>query len=511
MIDGLAVQAFESALNAGTLPNIQNLIKTRPTSSMRAISTFPSATSPSVPEFLSGRFSEIDNLPVPAAVHAFDREQHRVIRYVTDPDSWNWPITSLFDATRGLSAITVFEGRWDGPTTILTQFNIAKQAVLDFFGAKGLSDGDRGPVEGFFKAVRSSTPPSISFVVLNEFDMAAHFYGPNSAEAREALIASDRLIGEIIQTLSETAGNNNKSQLEETVIALFGDHGLTPSGRFVDLVNFFKTRELKAVDVSTVPHVMFRERLGKLWTEWPDVILVSGGSNITQVYLRQAKGNWRKNTMTPTINNSTENNGLPTLEILARAISTVEGVDQVIWMNGDKETRVLTQNNVTARIYAKNDGSKRFAYVLEDEAQYDPFAYLDIPEIKNLICRSGNISDACFFTRTQWFDTTMHSRYPGAVALLSKAFHPNRFTGDLMVTLKPGYSFIRNQKGDHGNLLHSAILTPLILNGPGITPCTESHQPKLVDLYPTVSVLLGAEPDDPAFHSLDGRVLDCVK
>ena len=80
-----------------------------------------------------------------------------------------------------------------------------------------------------------------------------------------------------------------------------------------------------------------------------------------------------------------------------------------------------------------------------------------------------------------------------------------------MVTLKPGYSFIRNQKGDHGNLERSAILTPLILNGPGVTPCTESHQPKLVDLYPSVSVLLGAAPDDPAFNKLDGRVLDCVK
>ena len=37
---------------------------------------------------------------------------------------------------------------------------------------------------------------------------------------------------------------------------------------------------------------MLRERLGSLWTRWPDVILVSGGSNITQVYLRSASGGW---------------------------------------------------------------------------------------------------------------------------------------------------------------------------------------------------------------------------
>jgi len=93
-------------------------------------------------------------------------------------------------------------------------------------------------------------------------------------------------------TLAATGGTSTASMLDETSIILFGDHGLVTSGRYVDLVEFFNTRHLNAVDVSTLPHLLFRERLGTLWTEWPDVILVSGGSNITQVYLKQSSGNW---------------------------------------------------------------------------------------------------------------------------------------------------------------------------------------------------------------------------
>lgn len=502
MIDGLAVRPFETALAENLLPNVVRLMKLRPTLRTQAISTFPSATSPSVPELVSGRYAEIDNLPAPGAVHAFDREQRRVIRYATNPDSWQWPVVTLFDATRHLPAITVFEGRWDGPKSILTQFNMAKQAVFEILGVHELADGDRGPVDAFLKVVRSAQPPSVSLVVLNEFDMAAHFYGPESKQAKEALIAADGFLGQIIDTLASIRGPSKPSLLDETNIILFGDHGHVTSGEFVDLVSFFKAQGLKAVDVSTIPHVIFRERLGTLWTEWPDAILVSGGSNIAQVYLRQLSGSWRKKTQALQ----------PDLMTLATAIVNIKGVDQVLWIDDNGDTNILAQDKRFARILVKADKKeKRFAYITRDSAEHDPFDYLNNPGTRPLVCQESHINDACFRTRTEWFDTTFDSPYPGAIPLIPKAFHPERFTGDLMITLKPGYSFIRGQKGDHGNLARDAVLTPLILNGPGVKPCRESHQPRLVDLYPTATVLLGASPDDPAFAELDGRVLDCVK
>jgi len=511
MIDGLAVRPFEAALEAGSLPNLARLMRTRPGIMTQAISTFPSATAPAVPELVSGRFAEIENLPAPGAVHAFDRERRQVIRYVTNPDSWQWPVVTLFDATRHLPAITVFEGRWDGPKSVLTQFNMAKQAVFEILGAGGLSDGDRGPVEQFLQAVRSSEPPSVSLVVLNGFDLAAHFYGPESEQARDALVASDRLVGEIMDTLASTRGTRQASLLDETNIILFGDHGLVASGQFVDLVSVFRDLGMNAVDVSTIPHVLFRERTGTLWTAWTDVILVSGGSNITQVYLRHPSGSWRRQ-------QAQDGNGTAggagrhlTPATLAAALVHTPGIDQILWQGDAGETHILSANNRAARILSRNNAAaRRFAYVVPRRATQDPLDYLDDPELHSLVCRDGVIDDGCYRSRTEWFDATFDSRYPGAVPIIPKVFHPERFTGDLIITLKPGYSFMRDQQGDHGNLHRDAVLTPLILNGPGIRPCDEPHRPRLVDLYPTVAVLLGARPDDPAFTTLDGRVLDCV-
>ena len=506
MIDGLALEPFADALSQNHLPNVSRLIQTRPTLKTEAISTFPSATSPSVPELVSGRYAEIENLPSPGAVHAFDRQQRRVIRYVTNPDSWQWPVVTLFDATKDLSAITVFEGRWDGPKSILTQFNMARQAVLETIGAHGLTEGDRGPVEAFLKAIQSDEPPVVSLVVLNDFDMAAHFYGPESSKAREALISADGFIGQILDTLEKTSDPHHRSLLDQTNIILFGDHGHARSGEFVDLVKFFKHRDLKAFDVSTIPHVVFRERLGTLWTEWPDVIMVSGGSNVSQLYLKQVSGDWQR----PAASDDQTTMGID-LASLASDIVRTPGIDQVLWNTQNGDIAVVSAESRPAYIKVSSDSEqKRFAYIIADDAQQDPFGYLEHAETRNLICYQSQLTDACFHTRTEWFDKSFKSLYPGAIPLIPKAFHPQRFTGDLMITLKPGYTFIRGQKGDHGNLYRDAVITPLILNGPGITPCEESHRPRLVDLYPSVAVLLGADPADPSFKALDGRVLDCV-
>jgi hypothetical protein len=511
MIDGLAVKPFETLLADGRLPAIERLLQMRPSVSLRAISTFPSATSPAVPEFISGRYAEIDTLQAAGAVHAFDREERRVVRYVTQPDAWQWPIPTLFEAARELPAITVFEGRWDGPTAILTQLNLAWQAAFEAIGAEALSGGDRGPVEVFLNAVRGPRPPALSLVVLNEFDIAAHFHGPLSMQAQNALVNTDRLVGEIITTLENTAGADGRSMLDETSIILFGDHGSVESGQYVDLATFFIKRGIEAVDVSTVPHVMFRERLGTLWTEWPDAILVSGGSNVTQIYLRQASGSWGTRD-TRSGGNARHALTRPDTVALAKVIAGVEGIGQVLWLDSDGSVQVLAADGSAARIQVREmAGAKGFAYIVDDDATADPFGYLGDLATAASVCRTSEINDACFLSRTQWFDRSFETRYPGAVALIPKAFQPQRYTGDLIVTLLPGYSFLRNQKGDHGNLERDAVLTPLIINGPGLAQCSETHRPRLVDIYPTAAVLLGADPDDPAFAGLDGRVLDCAR
>jgi hypothetical protein len=80
-----------------------------------------------------------------------------------------------------------------------------------------------------------------------------------------------------------------------------------------------------------------------------------------------------------------------------------------------------------------------------------------------------------------------------------------------MVTARPGWSFLDNQRGDHGNLEREAVLTPLVLSGAGIDANATLPLVRLIDIYPTAAVLLGADPGDPALAGLDGKVLPGVR
>jgi len=510
MVDGLSVSAYESAIAEGLLPNLARLASTRPTAALVAVATFPSATSPSVQELLSGRYADMDYLSEPGAVHGFDRQERQIIRYVTRPDAWQWPLPTLFDVAHDKPLITVFEGRWDGPTAILTQYNMASQAILSAIGASALSNGDAGPVDAYMDMVRSGERPVVSLVVLNEFDVAAHFYGPASAEARNALHDCDARLGQIVATMADVPGRADHSLLDETTILVFGDHGMLSSGRFINLPEELKSMGIKAVDVSTVSHVVFRERLGTIWTQWPDAILVAGGSNVTQIYLRAPGGAWSRNG-TATRGEARRQADAPGRDTLIRYIRALDGISQVIWQEPDTTIGVADRLS-EARIVARSDrGTLVYAYQVSADAERDPLSYLAEPAAAALVCREDPVVEPCFHPATVWFDLTIDSRYPGAVPLIPKTFRPARFAGDLIVTARQGFSFLNHQNGDHGNLHRESMLTPLILNGPGVRPCVESHVPRLVDIYPTASVLLGASREDPAFRGLDGRVLDCIE
>lgn len=509
MVDGLSVSAYESALAEGLMPNLVRLLATRPTASLVAISTFPSATSPSVQELLSGRYADMDYLSEPGAVHGYDRDERQIVRYITRPDAWQWPVPTLFDVIHGKPVITVFEGRWDGPTAILTHYNMASQAILSAVGASALSTGDTGPVEAYLDMVRSHERPVLSLVVLNEFDVAAHFFGPTSPEAKKALRDCDVLLGRIIDTMTSLPAGAGQSLLDETTILIFGDHGIVSSGQFINLPQELKALGVNAVDVSTLSHVVLRERLGTIWTQWPDAILVAGGSNVTQIYLRKPGGAWSE-AGTATRGEARRQAEAPGRDALLQHIRKLDGVGQVLSRRADGAIRIVARETEASILSVREAGTVRYAYQVPADADDDPLRYLADPGTAALVCREEPATDACFHAATDWFDETFGSQYPGAVPLIPKAFRPPRFAGDLIVTARQGFSFLNHQGGDHGNLHRKSVLTPLLLNGPGIRPCDERHVPRLVDVYPSASVLLGARRDDPAFPSLDGRVLDCI-
>jgi len=513
MLDGLPAVPFEEALAAHELPNLERLFASRPTLRTRALSTFPSSTAPSVPELLSGRRIEQDEFPAPNAIYAFDREQRRMARYLTQPDTWSWPVPNLFDAAAraGLSAETVFEGRFKGSGSILTTASIARSAALEMIGASEFVGGDSRPVEALISHIEKKGAPRVMLVVFNETDMKGHFHGPESPELRRALVATDTLIGELAGALARAKTPSGRSVLDETSIILFGDHGMAPSGKFLDLEELFRRRGLVAYDASTATHVVLRERLGARWTRWPDAILVSGGSNITQIYFRSPFGGWADGeaALPKEVERARRR---PDVEEVERQLLELAGVNQVMRQVAPREVQIRADGGRIAWVIERGEGKdRRWAYVVPDGATADPLCYLDDPEVASLVARSGSLSSAAFLDADAWIERTWNARYPAAVPLVQKAFHPQRFAGDLIVTARLGWSFIKNQRGDHGNLERQVMFTPLVLNGAGVEEGAALSGARLLDIYPTAAVLLGADPNDPALTALDGRVLPGVR
>jgi hypothetical protein len=257
---------------------------------------------------------------------------------------------------------------------------------------------------------------------------------------------------------------------------------------------------------------MFRERLGRVWTRWPDAILVAGGSNVTQVYLREGAGGWSPDGPAPP-RKIVKAAHLPDVAGMARDLAEYPGIAQVFRPGGEGDIDIFASDARSSVVMVRGGKSERlYAYVVPEAAAGDPLDYLQDRYVSQWICREGAVDDACFHSQDAWLERTAGAKFPGAVGLLDKALLPERFTGDLVLTARHGYTFLKGQKGDHGNLHRDAMTTPFVLNGPGVVPggCADAFV-RLVDLYPTAAVLLGADPHDPALESLDGRPLECVR
>ena len=79
--------------------------------------------------------------------------------------------------TRDLPAITVFEGRWDGPTAILTQLNLAWQAAFEAIGAE---------------APARPAPAEVDAAVAEEIDFSAFYCRTVTQSLNDRLALGDR-------------------------------------------------------------------------------------------------------------------------------------------------------------------------------------------------------------------------------------------------------------------------------------------------------------------------------
>jgi arylsulfatase A-like enzyme len=507
-VDGLRAEVFERLLAEGRLPAIERLMKSRPSTLGRALASFPSSTAPSVPEFLTGMYAD-RTTSMPRAIHAFDRESGAARRYSLEPAAWEDGTPTLFTLldSRGETSYNLFEGHFEGSVSFSSRREMIWGGILETLRLH-VYNPDRSLLRRFRRMVEvRGMPPRAAFLMFNSVDLAGHMRSPESKRYEDALVRLDRLLrDELFDWMGRYPLPGGGSYLDDTTVAIFGDHGMESSGRFVDLPGALKRRGLKVVDMGTVFQVAVREKLSRKWAARPDVVLAPGGSNVTQAYLRRAGGSWGSGPA-----------GAAATAGIAGVLADVPGVEFVIRRVADDRLELRAKGRRPAVLVQDGDGgARRFAYLVGPGPGEDPLGYLADPAASRLVqfvdgSLDGPVRPAAFHSFDEWHLASEDTMYPAAVPLILKGCASGPTQGDLVLTSAPGWSFLRHTQGDHGGLRRDSIETSLVLAGPMVLPGASLAGSRLIDLLPTFLDLLGLVAEPEYLASLDGRPLRVVR
>ncbi len=521
-VDGLAYEVFQELMEQGRLPNLSEIAGRLPSTYGRVITTFPSATAPSLPEMLTGRWSR-NFFRHPRKINAFDRVQKKAFKYEFIPEAWSGELIDLFDIIRqsGHRILSFFSGQFNTATDTYHDSVSYGVDALSMFGGKELSGYDRKVMEKLLEMLRSSRPyPSLVFLGITGLDLAGHSRGPNSDIYKTQLVETDRLLGGLIKFLQRTKDERGKRLFDKSLFLVFGDHGMVSSSRFVDLPTIFKTEGFKVSDLGTLGH-MVSEKLNPFWMFDREILSVPGGSNISELYVRRKfQGrvlewdefcSYNELRDYPIESWFQETRNVDIIELLLEQ----EGIGEVLAAAYDNVVRVHTPDRGSATIYRRPGlGNDTFAYqVLNSSEGTDPFGYLKNPQAEDMVCADKSMTvnnwveesfDHYFYPLRKWVEATMGTDYPAAVPLIPKAFTKQNTTSDIIVNAAPPYNFSRYFQGDHGTLVKESITSGMLIAGKGVKAGADISDFMLVDVLPTMLKLLGISMPPTFEKFLDG-------
>ena len=481
-VDGLNLDAFDEMLAAGELPNVQRYFVDRGVRVRRAVTTFPSVTTPNCVVMTTGCFQGHTNVP---QIRWFDRTEMVFRDYATiaekDTVDDDYAVANVFERlTSGWSAsifLPVHRGatRWienwtsAGPPYFFHWFNLVDRISMVRWSI--ISDIARHTGEF----------PRVVWMHLIAPTCTAVIEGIGEGPYREAIRHADAQIGRLLSSLEA------QGILDRLTIFFVSDHGQTP------------TDPRKGMDVEDVLEYeldMRAARLHKLYAGKPletrlayynryKAVFACAGERSGYIYLRKpGKGSsWL---VRPTVK---ELRAYPTkggARDVIRHFAMKPGVDVAI--AGDRHRVLLVGARGEAAIEA--DGDRRRYTVLSGD---DPLGYSTHPATRALVGR--------FVSREEWYEASLATEYPDAVVQLPILFESRR-VGDVVISMKPGFNLSRRCKAGHGSLNRADMLTPMIVAGKGVRRGEIDHV-RLVDLLPTLLDAIGEDPTVGA--PMDGR------
>jgi len=459
LADGARADLFEDLLNKGDLPNISKYIVERG-SFLNAVSVFPSTTGPAYTPYILGKHPGHCNVP---GIRWFDRYQFdKNIFSLKGFRSYIGPETYLMNSdlhTNGTP--TLFELV---PRSVSILNEITKGLSLKgdktkflkvFYKVKShftnsSNEVDEAAGKMLLQCLRED--PQLVFCVFLGIDTYSHQYHPFHRNVVESYRFLDHYVGLVGSFLK------SENKLDETILVVGSDHGLTPTHSHFDSPLFMDNLGYKTLHHTNV----FNHLLDA------DASVMISGNSMAHIYIKSGDG-WKRNSYIEEINDLTEKLlGRPEIDIIAGRDSDGRVVVQstrgqaVLWIEGDK----INYRNI-------NGG--------------DPFNY-------------GKLPRKMSFDRE--LDLTINTNYPDAILQIAQLFESSR-TGDLVLSAKPGFDLRARHENpehsaSHGSLVREHMMVPVVIS---TGSCKKNV--RTTDIYPTILDFLELDIPD----KIDGSSL----
>ncbi|HXG30689.1 MAG TPA: alkaline phosphatase family protein [Thermodesulfobacteriota bacterium] len=455
MADGARADVFQHLLQRGDLPNISKYIVEKG-SYKNAVSVFPSTTGPAYAPFLMGKFPGRCNLP---GIRWFDREVYAKRTF------------SLY-RSRSYVGIEGFLMNWDISKDMPTLFEIFPRSVsiLNELSRGAGFRGDKTRFARIYYKVKSHftnrcdevdiaarnillnslrEDPIFTFVVFLGIDTYSHINHPFHTKVIESYLRIDEAVGLLGRVLER------ERKLDETLLIIVSDHGLTQTHSHFDSLEFMNRLGLKT---------FYYPNIFRYYRDADAANMVSGNA-MTHIYLKSPEGWGRRSTFEELSH------------IIDRLLQRPE-VDIVAGLDEGGRVRIKSERG-EALTWLENGKHIRYERVYGD-----PFGYNGIPDKMD---------------REEALKYSFYTDYPDALLQLIQILESPR-SGDIVVSAKQGFDLrARHEKPEHrsshGALFREHILVPLC-----ISTRINKELVRTVDIYPTILRLL----DRPIPDGVDG-------
>ena len=455
MADGARADVFSDLLKRGELPNISKYIIEKG-SYRDAVTVFPSTTGPAYTPYILGKYPGRCNLP---GIRWMDRNKYEEKKL-------------SFERFRSYIGLETYFMNSDISTDNKTVFEIFPRSVNIFNElSRGVSfKNDKTMFSKLFYKVKShftdktnevdlvaerillqslNQLPDYVYTVFLGIDTYSHINHPFHQSVVDSYRRIDNTVGLLANSLE------SKGRLEETLIVISSDHGLTQTHSHFDSLEFMNNQGYKTFYYPNV----FRH----FW-DADGGCLISGNA-MANIYVKSKEGWGRKSTF--------EELGNLVDKFIER-----EEVDIVAGLDEKGRSRIKSSRGESCA-WLDDEGNVNY-----EKIKGDPFGYNGIPKK---------------MSPEEALDNTYDTEYPDAILQIIQLLESPR-TGDLVLSANHGYDLrARHEKPEHcsshGALFRDHMIVPLVINA----KLNKEHV-RTVDVFPTILRLLG----QPIPDNLDG-------